>query len=166
MSKQRTTKHLKQIVDSLVDNFIIEEADLFKIGTSGVHEQAISHRLAVMLEGVFPNYHIDCEYNKHSDAVKKCQKIKTVCCKCTQCNKENKGGNDIIIKPDIIIHKRNTNKDNLICFEIKKSEDCNYDIEKLKCLTTEYGYNLGVFINFKNDILKADIKYYSEGKKI
>ena len=104
-----------------------------------IYEPTISHRIAVYLEGLFPEFDIDCEYNKTLLGDKK--------------NIEDKK-----IRPDIIIHKRGNNYDNSVILEIKKSGKnsklAKADIEKLKsCMTGSLNYDLGVFIS----ILKRKI---------
>lgn len=74
--------------------------------------------------------------------------------------------------PDVIIHKRLTDK-NYLVIEAKKEQDNKqeyYDAkEKLKVLTNQngrYKYQLGVFIDFKKDIKDAieSIIYYKNGE--
>lgn len=75
-----------------------------------VSEWAVAHRLAAYLEGFFPEYDVDCEYNRmpgpdgeyDSKAPKK-----------VLGNKK--------IRPDIIVHRRGSNEDNLIAIEMKKA---------------------------------------------
>ncbi len=104
-----------------------------------IYEPTISHRIAVYLEELFPDFDIDCEYNKTLLGKKKDMNGKK-------------------IRPDIIIHTRSTNEDNSVILEIKKSGKnsklAKADIEKLKrCMTGTLNYNLGVFVG----ILKRKI---------
>lgn len=68
-----------------------------------IYEPTMSHRIAVYLEKEFKQYNIDCEYDKNFKDPK------------TNSSRE-------IIRPDIIIHKRNNrdSPDNRVVFEIKK----------------------------------------------
>lgn len=107
-----------------------------------IYEPTISHRIAVYLEKLFPDFDIDCEYNKTLLGKKK-----------------NMNGKKI--RPDIIIHTRSTNEDNSVILEIKKSgrnsKLSKSDIEKLKsCMNGTLNYDLGVFIG----ILKRKIDIY------
>jgi len=104
-----------------------------------IYEPTISHRIAVYLEELFPEFDIDCEYNK------------------TLLGKK-KDINGKKIRPDIIIHKRITNEANSVIVEIKKggknSKLAKADIKKLtNCMAGTLNYNLGVFIG----ILKWNI---------
>ena len=104
-----------------------------------IYEPTISHRIAVYLEELFPEFDIDCEYNKTLLG-----------------NKINVNGKKI--RPDIIIHTRMTNEANSVIAEIKKSGKnsklAKADIEKLKrCMNGTLNYDLGVFVG----ILKRKI---------
>jgi hypothetical protein len=76
-----------------------------------------------------------------------------------------------IIKPDIIIHKRGTNEDNLVYIEIKtdhNNESREEDYKKIKAatnLTGEYSYRLGIFIDFNKNKDNLLIKYYQDGEE-
>ncbi|MHB8165046.1 MAG: hypothetical protein ACYDDV_12040 [Methanoregula sp.] len=116
-------------IDSLFknDNFLL---------TIGVHERTISHKLAEYLQAQFPDWNVDCEYNRKGNMVKRLPR---------DCSEEEK------VYPDIIIHHRNTTE-NLLVIEIKSSnlpEKC--DIEKLKLFTSDpnFKYTYGLFIRFK-----------------
>lgn len=96
-----------------------------------IYEPTISHRIAVYLEGLFPNYDVDCEYNKHLFDEKGNEKGKPV-------------------RPDIVVHKRLTDN-NCAIIEVKKagakSKLAEHDIQKLKLyLQGKLNYDLGVFI--------------------
>ena len=151
----KLVKQLIAIINKATRQLLVNESELFIIGR-GVHEQAISHRLAVLFEKEFSGYNVDCEYNKHLSDTKKFESdLEKTDCKCSDCRerKNSSDSNQKRFRPDIIIHRRGNGDHNLICIEIKKSEDCDYDIAKLKHLTSEeyrYQYSLGVFINFNN----------------
>src|ERR1022692_2487198 len=69
----------------------------------GCHEQAICHRLAVYLEGCFPLYSIDCEYNRSMMTDK-------------DFDSEELTGR---MRPDTIIHERLSEENNLLALEAK-----------------------------------------------
>jgi len=80
-------------------------------------ERSITHRFAVYLEQEFADYKVDCEYNREGDDPKRYHEI--VC----QINKTGISAGDTEAKtafPDIIVHKRGNNKDNLLVIEGKK----------------------------------------------
>jgi len=145
-------KEIKQRVNVAVgvlfknDSFLLEK---------GVNERSVSHKLAEYLQEQFPDWNVDCEYDKKGDATKRLHGI-------DECRKSD----SIIVYPDIIIHQRNK-ENNLLVIEIKtKSQDFICDIEKLKLFTSDidYKYNFGLFIKF-NKTSKPFLEWYAKGKK-
>lgn len=142
---------LKSALKTLSQN----DKHLFDINA---HEQTITHRLAVYLEGLFIGYDVDCEYNRKEEDPKKI--------------------NDKLIKPDIIVHRRGKgnceNYDNLLAIEVKKNWDSEEDRVKLEGLTIEdggYEYQLGCFLvlnkdNQKNHFVDTEkSKFFIDGKE-
>lgn len=125
-----------------------KDKDLFDIN---VNERSITHKLAEYLQLEFPDYNVDCEYNRHLDMVKY-----------LHVPNEEIGWDDIEAKtvfPDIVVHKRKTDEYNLLVIEIKKvrnleemennSRKLEFDKQKLKAFTGgEYRYNLGILLVF------------------
>jgi len=97
------------------------------------HEVTNAHRIAVYLESRFKGYNIDLEYNRDRENIKKLENL---------------------IRPDIIIHRRNSD-DNLCIFEIKKSpkeaDESENDVGKIKGEIGKYHYKLGVFLGILED---------------
>lgn len=120
---------VKKLIKKAIRKFIEEDKEyLLKVN---IYEPTISHRIAVYLEGEFKNFDVDCEYSKNLH------------------NPKRNSSNDKI-RPDIIVHRRGTNR-NLCIIEIKKmgkdSKKAKKDIEKLKDTVGEsLNYKLGVFI--------------------
>ncbi len=81
---------------------------LFTLGDRGVNEQSITFRLGIYLHTLFEGYHVDCEYNKAWDKPKASKRAR----------KQS-------MKPDVIVHVRNSDKANLLCVEAKKHYDWN-----------------------------------------
>ncbi len=69
----RTAKNVQDAVQAAINSLLDRDADLLK---RDVREEAISHRLAVYLEPLFPDYNVDAEYNKHGDDPKYYSKSK------------------------------------------------------------------------------------------
>ncbi len=116
------------LIKCAIYNFITNDwPELMKLD---VHEVTMAHRIGVYLEEKFREYNIDLEYNRDKANVKR-----------------NMNGSNV--RPDIIIHKRNSDN-NLCIFEIKKnsidSKDAKNDIKKLKNEVKKYNYKLGVFL--------------------
>ncbi len=96
----------------------------------GIRECAISHRLAVYLEGHFRGWHVDCEYNKVGNSPKM-----------GATSQESK-------RPDIIIHRRGEGGPNLLAVEVKKSCEINEsDQEKCRRYILELKYNWAVCVS-------------------
>ncbi|MCX5704217.1 MAG: hypothetical protein NT066_06995 [Candidatus Omnitrophica bacterium] len=100
-----------------------------------VNERSISHKLADYLQQIFPDYNVDCEYNRVGSLTvdeeyfnKKLRLYKNTKCL---------GGETVY--PDVIIHKRGI-KNNLLAIEIKKISNKN-------CLMDDYKKILGFLTN-------------------
>jgi len=153
-----------------------------------VHERSITHKLAEYLQELFPDYDVDCEYNNDIDSRKKfisnnaMDKLKLELEKI----KIDSNASDLLAEikklsknfyPDIIIHKRNSNKHNLLIIEAKKeNRDTSFDEEKLKAMTAKdknsrYKYRLGALVildvadNFKGDSIALP-RYFQNGVEI
>ena len=131
------------------DSFLLEK---------DVNERSISHKLAEYLQILFPEWHVDCEYNrKMFNTTKMLEGIKG-------CSKQKKTDK---IYPDIIVHRRATN-DNLLVIETKKGEkDDLCDIRKLELFTEKggkYVYEWGLFIKFLKTE-KPSLTWFKNGKK-
>lgn len=131
---------------------------------NNLNERTISHKLGCYLQSQFNEYEVDCEYNRNcQDDIGLAKKI--------YINSEK----NQIVYPDIIVHKRGTNKSNLLIIECKKNNnrDYYYDREKMKHYTTtrhnNLGYKLGVNIIFSigNSLdLIASLVWYKNGLPI
>ena len=129
------------------DSFLLEK---------DVNERSISHKLAEYLQILFPEWHVDCEYNKKMLSTKTLENI-------SECSEQRKTDR---IYPDIILHQRNTDK-NLLVIEIKtKNQDSICDVRKLELFTQkngDYEYDWGLFIKFDNTE-KPSLTWFKEGK--
>lgn len=159
-----------------------------------VHERSITHKLANYLHLLFPEYDVDCEYDFDIENDSGNFKKKF----CELASDEIKGRFNTIVKqkkefntevsilsyiqsiqknffPDIIIHKRGSNNDNLLVVEAKKSyNNSGFDIVKLQAYTrnddTGNKYLLGaqVILSVGEYYSResTNISYYSVGQKI
>lgn len=123
-------------------------------------EQSIAHRVAVYLEPFFKGYHVDCEYNRLRDEIKRYYSTK---------RKRYAG-----FRPDILIHVRNQ-KVNLLAVEIKANgrSDEHLEIEKLKAVVKDesYAYRIAAYVRIHNgseelssEVMRASIKWYSRSE--
>lgn len=143
---------IKRKVENALDLFY--QKDLFLL-QKGLCERCINHRFAVYLEQQgFEGYFIDCEYNKsHINENTSAKQV------------SNPNGNYI----DIIITKRNGNwRNDLVCFEIKKSTNKrgrDKDRNNLKILTggERFGYPFGFYIIFDLEKNKTILEIYQRG---
>lgn len=149
-------------------------------GWGGASERAISHRLAVYLEGELRKMRIvedgglivvDCEYNRHLDGVKKQRISPQLLAVVRKARRKAKRISDdsgyyvISVAPDIDVHQRGEDRLNLLVVEMKKKsnpEIPEYDEGKLKCFTkgglAEYGYVLGFSVVAIDDVTPTDRK--------
>ena len=147
MKFEKLESKIKKAIELLLKN------DLFLLEI-GVHERSVAHKLAEYLQQEFPEYHVDCEYNRDEDYKKKLKGI-------AGC----RGKKDLVF-PDIIVHRRNTDN-NLLVVEIKtsnNSEKC--DLKKLELFTDsseKFKYQFGLFLKFDRK-KSVGTKWYENGK--
>lgn len=143
-------EYLREKITKCVDEFYLNESGLLEREN---YEVTISSKLAQYIFNEFPRYDVDCEYNKHLDGEKKVDELN-----------QN-------IRPDIIIHRRGTDENNLVYIEIKTDHNRElrtHDYDKIKAMTKQkekYRYSLGLFIDFNRDKEKLNIKYFEDGKE-
>ncbi|WP_062810712.1 hypothetical protein [Alcanivorax sp. NBRC 102028] len=124
-------------IQTLLEEFVKEQAQLLRNDAS---EQAISHHLAMKLSLHFPDWDIDCEYNRRMEVVKRLIYAVSPTGEVRERN----------VVPDIIIHRRMTN-DNLLAVEIKKTTNQEHsfkDLAKLAAFREQLGYQNSLFIRF------------------
>jgi len=147
-----TLEQIKQKIKCALDQLWQSDKHLLK---NNVNERSITHKLAIYIESEFEGYRVDCEYNRNGPNIKIYREI------VEQINRSGIKANDTKAKtafPDIIVHKRGNNNDNLLVIEVKKlrgdatqtnSVD-EVDKKKLKAFTHEnqlkYKYGLALQI--------------------
>jgi predicted PhzF superfamily epimerase YddE/YHI9 len=127
--------------------------DLFLL-INDLDELTISHKLAEYLQQEFPDWHVDVEYNRDKEQLKRLE--------------------GELFRPDIIVHIRDTNN-NLLAVEVKKSnnlETLHVDKDRLKKLTSskgkyEYKYGLLVIFYVGDKYQKTPcLEYYQKGDQV
>ncbi len=130
---------VKQRVIAAVVNLYRQDWELFHINAN---ERSITHKLAEYLQREFPNWNVDCEYNRRGRDIKKlslefCEEIKP---------------DDVEAKtvfPDIIVHQRRIQQ-NLLVVEVQKvgGLQTTRDKEKLKAFGEDpaYSYQYALFL--------------------
>jgi hypothetical protein len=109
------------------------ERDAFLL-RNNVNERTISHRLAMYMQEGFPDWDVDCEYNRNHDNPKRIPLPRTTV--------QSDDVNARTVFPDIIVHNRNTDE-NLLVVEIKKTTNPEKSAEDLEKL-----YTHALFIRF------------------
>lgn len=142
-----------QKLQKLVEQAALQvyERDQQLIALSG-NEQSIVFRLGLYLNQLLEKkgflqhgLSLDSEYNKY------------------EADPKRLGTN--LIRPDLLLHKRMNQKENLLAIECKRNQsNDSHDLQKLKQLTLDsnYKYLLGCYINFANT--KPEFTYFVDGK--
>ncbi len=144
---------IRQALKNAVEEMLTKDWDLVALGC---HEQSLAHRIAVYLEPGFPKYHTDCEYNRRKHFIKDYP--------------AEKGRTKKKMRPDIIVHRRNS-VENVLAVEMKANSNnsSSNDPQKLKALHSDaaYLYKGTAFVRIYNSLrdirhgcLRADIHWY------
>ncbi len=130
-----------------------------------ISERSISHKLGCYMQQKFKFFDVDCEYNGNVDAEnnKKFITILREMLVMLKRTKKTDPDQDLLsryVYPDIIVHCRGTNEENILIVEVKKTtskESTEYDFEKLQRYTSEkysnnLNYMLGVLVIVGNNL--------------
>ncbi|HUT71930.1 MAG TPA: hypothetical protein VMW89_14775 [Desulfatiglandales bacterium] len=129
---------IDELVTSSIKQLCYKDRHLLK---HDLNECSINHRLACHLQNHFPDWDVDCEYNKNADKIKE-----------LDLPKDKVDWNDTEAKsvfPDVIVHKRGGEGPNLLVIEVKKSTnklDRKYDYNKLKAYGDTLKYSCALFL--------------------
>lgn len=137
-----------KILNSSINRLIEEQPELLDLE---VTERALTHQLAKYVAEKIPNFDVDVEYNRHGNVPKRL-------------NLPSRESSDDEIRartvfPDIIVHRRNTDEENILVIEVKKpGEHLDYDNLKLNAFRKELGYlhtaHLILGLNTNDDLVK------------
>jgi len=148
-----TKDELERIVKFSLKKFRSVDKKLLEIK---VNERTITHKLAVYLQQNFPEFNVDCEYNRLEDKVKKIELPKD------KINWDDTEAKTVF--PDIIIHKRGIQEDNLLVIEVKKSSNINSgDFDRMKLhtfLQEPYSYAYGLFLRIDLDGENDELEWF------
>jgi hypothetical protein len=119
------------VLEKAIDYLIINQAALLDLD---VTERALSHYLAIYIAQLIPDvYDVDVEYNRHGGDPKRLNLPPR-----QALDREVRA---TTVFPDIVVHRRNTDDENLLVIEVKKpGEDTAYDHLKLQAFRNELGY--------------------------
>lgn len=128
-----TREEATALVNSAIDQLVQNDSALLDLG---VTERSLSYRLAhymALSAVVRPPLTVDCEYNRHSGNPKRL--------KLPPRKALDREIRATTVFPDILVHERNTDANNLVVLELKKpGEDIAYDELKLRAFREELGY--------------------------
>jgi len=126
----------RRLFESALDSLCAVDQHLLHVNAS---ERSMSHRLAVHLASRFPDFDVDCEYNRDGFDVKRLA--------LSEQPVRDDDVNAVTVFPDIVVHKRGHSKSNLLVVEMKKGSSNvspRYDLEKLEAFRRELGYRYSV----------------------
>ena len=131
-------EEVRQAVDSALDRVIEEDSELLRFD---VNERSITHRLGMYLqEAVSDPWDVDVEYNRigeDDDVTKRLPE--------EMLQDESQG----TVYPDVIIHQRGSEEDDLLVIEAKKSGNSgDGDRRKIRAYLQHLDYDYGLFVMF------------------
>jgi len=160
----QTTK-IRQLLQNAVQRLLRDDYFLLEYD---VHEQTIAHRIAVYLEPVFSEHHVDCEYNNDLDSETGRKRVRYP---------DQIEASDV--RPDIVVHHRGLNgpQHNILVVELKKlpgtTEELNTDRNKLCDFTARgqqkhFGYRCGalVMLGVKDRAGEIRIEWFENGAQV
>jgi hypothetical protein len=141
-------KEVRKAVLKSLERVKCNDTDLLRFD---VNERSITHRLAVYLgEEISGDWDVDVEYNREGEN----EVSKSV----SMGNFRSEISDDIdpedldakTVYPDIIVHTRGEQHENLLVIEAKKSgRSGEYDREKINAYKCDLHYEHGVFVKFE-----------------
>lgn len=120
-----------------LERLLNEDGHLLKVDAN---ERSLTHRVGIYLQQEFPNWNVDCEYNRDDHEPKELW---------------IEGGDPDVydenaqtVYPDIVIHKRGS-KNNYLVIEFKKTSSRvgdEKDFTKLRAFCQQLGYRHALFV--------------------
>lgn len=142
--------HITEKIHSAYLQLLSNDIDLLIVDAN---ERSITHKLAEYLQTKFPDWNVDCEYNRNGLNSKKLSAFVK--------NIKSDNTDAVSVYPDIIIHHRRTSE-NFIVIEAKKSNSRVEDLDdqKLCAYKSDLGYKYAYKITFPIDTKKIDAQKY------
>ncbi|MAU72763.1 MAG: hypothetical protein CML04_11775 [Pseudozobellia sp.] len=167
MDNQEILDRVEQGIKLLLEN----EEDSLK---RGLNELNASTHLAFYLKPLFKDYNVDPEYNGDIDKPNDRKALDIASNRIKEIGKKPNELETYKLSPDIIVHRRRTNKHNLAVIEVKKDIHSkhlkDFDLIKLEHLTisylgNHYNYNLGIAIvlGTNDNTGNYDLTIFKEG---
>ena len=172
-----TREEIKKIVCECVQQILIHDITLLK---NDVSERAITHKLAEYIQRRITFLNVDCEYNRNvtkgKDEPKKVFMLQQEIQDLLKSDQKVEDLLEVSTYPDIIVHQRGVNENNLLIIEVKKKNskiNFKHDYSKLEAFTentelNSYHYEYGVFILFDTGNEKPgkpELKWFVNGSK-
>ncbi|WP_227354192.1 hypothetical protein [Haladaptatus salinisoli] len=146
---------VRQAVISALERIIKKDTDLLRYD---VNERSITHRLGMYLQEVVSTpWDVDVEYNRigEDDVTKRLP--------AEMLRDESQGA----VYPDVIIHQRGSEDDNLLVIEAKKSGNpSDGDRQKVRAYMQHLDYDYGLFVRFDTGQNFEEYDYSCEWQSI
>ena len=144
--KEYSQEEIEQAIDNAVKKLFARDEVLLNRDYN-INERTVTHRLGMYLAEEFPEEDVDCEYNRMlvSDESSVVKRIKL---KAQEEYTEIDDTDAKTVFPDIIVHRRQTNR-NLLVIEVKMAwKNSKGDFDKLKAgaYKESLGYQFSVYL--------------------
>jgi len=146
-------EEVEKIIRDCCSELLKQQPMLFN-KNHNINEETVSSELLTLMKPYFPNYHVNCEYNRMTvgNGEQQIKKIK----KNPDTEKKSK------VKPDIIVHRQEDAKHNLLAIEVKmqwKNNRKAEDFVKLESYKRELNYNHALYLELSNGGI-TDMKWF------
>lgn len=135
---QYLSQHLPgEAVARALSELLGNDNDLLGIDAN---ERSITFRFAMYLQQHFPDWTVDCEYNRDGTDPKRLGHLELY--------PDSEDDEAKTVFPDVIVHRRGT-RDNYLVLEFKKSTsriDRQIDLRKLRGYKQQLGYEHALFV--------------------
>lgn len=123
-----------------LSELLVRDRDLLQIDAN---ERSITFRFAMYLQRGFPEWVVDCEYNRDGTEPKRLEYLAL--------DPDSEDEEAKTVFPDVIVHRRGT-RSNLLVLEFKKSTskvDRRIDFLKLRGYKEQLGYEFALFVEVR-----------------
>jgi len=142
---------LGRVIVASIEKLVARDNYLLAVDAN---ERSITHRLAIYLQEAYPDWDVDCEYNRDGHEPKRINMISEAI------ESNDEFGRTVF--PDIIVHKRGPNN-NFLAIEVKKTTSTRspeLDFAKLQALKEQLGYRYALYLLFITDGSSSSIKEF------
>jgi len=161
--------NLEQAINQVFENDI-------NLIERGLNELNFNSLLTKYLRPLYDKFDVDNEYNGDQLKVNDRKALDIAKRRMVEIGISPKETENYRLTPDIIVHKRNTNDNNLLVLEVKKDTNSKknkeFDLLKLEHLTVDYlenhyNYKLGVALIYgtKENAGKYVLRFFQNGRQ-